>query len=109
MEKGEKIVIKMLRERDGETNNPDITKGCVEAVIRDGLRLHDVKVVEVDRKKGGRNPGVVLATIETKKQKDKILKNKSKLKHSSAYSRVYIEGSKNTGSKPPHNSERNRM
>ncbi|KAK3099216.1 hypothetical protein FSP39_001099 [Pinctada imbricata] len=91
MEKEEKIVIKMLREREGETNNPDITKGCVEAVIRDGLRLHDVKVVEADRKKGDRNPGVVLATIETKEQKDKILKNKSKLKHSSAYSRVYIE------------------
>ncbi|CAC5381705.1 unnamed protein product [Mytilus coruscus] len=60
------IVIKMLSESEAEKTDPAITKNRVCAIIRDGLRIHDVKVLSVERKESrGRNPGVVVASVET--------------------------------------------
>lgn len=86
------IVIKMLSESEAEKTDPAITKNRVCAIIRDGLRIHDVKVISAERKESrGRNPGVVVATVETSEQKEKIMKNKIKLRQTREYNRVYIE------------------
>ncbi|KAK3101643.1 hypothetical protein FSP39_005134 [Pinctada imbricata] len=87
------IVIKMLPEKRGEPNDADATKNNVNALIRDGLRLRDIKVVSAKRKqnKNSKNPGVVTFTLETKEQKEKLIKEKSKLKSTEKYKRVYIE------------------
>ena len=69
------IVIKMLNESETEKTDPAITKNRVCAIIRDGLRIHDVKGLSAERKESrGRNPGVVVATVETTDQKEKIMK-----------------------------------
>ena len=91
-ESEENIVVKMLPEREREAEDSEITKNCVAALIRDGLRLSDVRVVSAERKKGsGRNPGVVIARVESREQKQKIMKNKSKLRKTRNYDKVYIE------------------
>ncbi|CAC5409741.1 unnamed protein product [Mytilus coruscus] len=59
---------------------------------RDGLRIHDVKVLSVERKESsGRNPSVVVASVETCEQKDKITKNKKKLRQTREYKKMYTE------------------
>ena len=87
------IVIKMLPEKRGEPNDADATKHNVNALIRDGLRLRDIKIVSAKRKqnKNSRNPGVVTVTLETKEQKEKVMKEKRKLKSCDKYRKVYIE------------------
>ncbi|KAK3109159.1 hypothetical protein FSP39_024218 [Pinctada imbricata] len=88
------VIVKMLPEDRNEDKNKDITKNRVDALVRDGLRFRDVRVKEAERKKKngtGRNPGIVKVTFETKEQKEKVLKEKQKLKQSKEYRNVYIE------------------
>ena len=67
----------------------------VNGIIRDGLKLKDIKVTNVVRKETkSRTPGVVIATIETVEQKIKILENKKALRPTTQYSNVYIESDK---------------
>ena len=90
------VVIKMLPERANEDTNPNITTNCVNALLKDGLQLRasDARVVTADRKqnKGRRgNPGAVVVTFETRQQKERVMKEKRKLRGSDRYSKVYIE------------------
>lgn len=87
-----KIVIKMLVETEAEKTDSQITTNRVSAVIRDGLRLSDVRVVEAKRKDNrGPNPGIVIASVETKEQKEKLMKNKKRLRQTRGYRKVYNE------------------
>lgn len=69
------VVIKMLPEKAGESRDESITKGNVEAMIRDGLRLRDIRVKKGERKQNKRptnkNPGIVKVVFETKEQNEK--------------------------------------
>ena len=90
------VVIKNLPERNGEADDTSLTKSSVEGLIRDGLRLRDAKVIKAVRKvnKSSRRPGVVIATLETTQQKEKVMKDKYKLKTNAKYRDVYIENEK---------------
>ena len=69
-----------------------VTHDKVMALIRDGCKLHDVKVIQAERKSTrGRKPGPVIATIETFEQKQKLMKAKNSLKNVEQYKKVYIE------------------
>ena len=82
----------MLAETEAEKTDSQITTNRVSAVIRDGLRLSDVRVVEAKRKDNrGPNPGIVIASVETKEQKEKLMKNKKRLRQTRDYRKVYIE------------------
>lgn len=73
-----------------ETSQTDSDK--VTAMIRNGCKLTDVKVTSAERKAtSGRKPGVILASIETFPQKQKLMKSKSALKKTLLYKNVYIE------------------
>ncbi|CAG2228057.1 unnamed protein product [Mytilus edulis] len=87
-----KFVVKMLPETDAEKTDSELTKNRVSAIIRDGLRLHDVRVVEATRiESKGSRPGLVIASVENEEQKEKLMKSKIKLKYSRDYQKVYIE------------------
>ena len=76
----------------GANETPQIVMDKVNAMIRDGCKLTDVKVTAAERKtSAGRKPGVIVASIETFPQKQKLMKSKSSLKRTAAYKRVYIE------------------
>lgn len=65
-----------------EANDPNVTRQLVNRVIRDGLKLSDVRAVYATRKKRpDGKPGVVLFTLETPDQKKKLLQEKKHLKH----------------------------
>lgn len=87
------VVIKNLTlSQHGRADSDEDTKRVVEAMIRDGLKLTDVKVKHATRKTSrDEKPGVVIATIETHQQKQKLMKEKCKLKNSSKYRNVYIQ------------------
>ncbi|CAC5416100.1 unnamed protein product [Mytilus coruscus] len=87
-----KFVVKMLSETDAEKTDSELTKNWVSAIIRDGLRLHDVRVVKATRMESkGNRPGRVIASVENEEQKEKLMKSKRKLKYSRDYQKVYIE------------------
>ncbi len=78
------LVIKNLPEREGED-----ALGLVNSVIKDDIKLPDVSVTEVERKKSYREgyPGVVIATCASRDDKRQIMSNKSSLKDSTHYQR----------------------
>ncbi len=78
------LVIKNLPEWEGED-----ALGLVNSVIKDGIKLPDVSVTEVERKKSYREgyPGVVIATCASRDDKRQIMSNKSSLKDSTHYQR----------------------
>lgn len=89
-ERKKRIVIRNLPA--GENENLQIVTDKVNAMIRDGCKLTDVKVTAAERKRAsGRKPGVIIASIETFAQKQKLMKTKSALKKTVAYKKVYIE------------------
>ncbi|KAK3099650.1 hypothetical protein FSP39_007525 [Pinctada imbricata] len=91
------VVIKNLPEKRGEKDDSSIIKANVEGLIRDGLRLRDVKVTKAVRKGSNPNakrPGLIVATLETTQQRDKVMEDKHKLKSSSRYNDVFIEHEK---------------
>jgi hypothetical protein len=90
------IVIRNLRESADERDDPSVVKHKVEKLLRDGLKLANVKIVEAKRKPGwtdrrGDRPGIIIATVETKEQKTQLMKAKIALRESRDYRSVYIE------------------
>ncbi|VDH95631.1 Hypothetical predicted protein [Mytilus galloprovincialis] len=70
-----KFVVKFLPETDAEKTDSELTKNHVPAIIRDGLRLHDVRVVEATKiESKGSRPGLVIASVENEEQKVKLMK-----------------------------------
>ena len=89
-ERKKRIVVRNLPQGANET--PQIVMDKVNAMIRDGCKLTDVKVTAAQRKiSARRRPGVIVTSIETFAQKQKIMKSKSSLKRTAVYKRVYIE------------------
>jgi hypothetical protein len=86
------IVIRNMREERRESTDELAVKHCVEKLVRDGLKLNDVTVVEAKRKPGrGDRPGVIVVTVASKDQKIKLMKAKASLRQTREYSSVYID------------------
>ncbi|OWF46791.1 hypothetical protein KP79_PYT01381 [Mizuhopecten yessoensis] len=63
-------------------------------MIRDGLRLPNINILQAEGKqkhRRGDKPGVVIAIIETLDQKHSVMKKKNTLKQCRDYSNVYID------------------
>ena len=87
------VIIRNLREspNEAEGSNP-IAKNKVISLVRDGLKLRDVRVSDAERKKAnGDNPGLIVATFESHEQVAAVLKAKTDLRKTNDYSSVYIE------------------
>ena len=69
-----------------------MTLNKVSSLLREGLKLKDIKVQKVERK-ASRNgkPGVIVASIETLEQKRKIMETKKTQKNTNAFKKVYTE------------------
>jgi hypothetical protein len=84
--------LKNLPVSDKEQSDSNVTINKVSALIKDGLKLHNVQVVSAERKKtSGSRPGVVIARLADSRQKQNVMKEKTKLKNIKPYERVYIE------------------
>ena len=81
------VVIRNLPESHNEN-----VKNKVNALFRDGLRLTDISVKDAERKQSHNSskPGVVIATLKTVQDKQNVKKEKSKLKDSRRFSKVFI-------------------
>ena len=81
------IVIRNLPENSNEN-----IKNKVNALFKDGLRLSDVSVSDAERKqsRSESKPGVVIAKLKNKNDKQRVMKEKSKLKDSRRFSKVFI-------------------
>ena len=89
-ERKKRIVVRNLPQGANET--PQIVMDKLNAMIRDGCKLTDVTVTAAERKtSAGRKPGVIIASIDTFPQKQKLMKSKSALKKTVAYKRVFID------------------
>lgn len=89
-ERKKRIVIRNLPADRNET--PQAVTDKVNAMIRDGCKLKEVKVTAAERKDShGKKPGVIIASIETFPQKQTLMKSKSALRKIEAYKKVYIE------------------
>ena len=75
-----------------KTSDSQVTMNKVNSLIRDGLKLKDIKVLKAERKGSYHGkPGVIIASIETVEQKGKVMETKKELKKTNAYKKVYIE------------------
>ena len=64
-----------------ETSDSQVTMNKVNSLIRDGLKLKDIKVLKAERKGSYHGkPGVIIASIETAEQKGKLMETKKELK-----------------------------
>ena len=89
-ERKRRIVIQNLPVVQNET--VQIVTDKVNAMIRDGCKLTDVKCTTAVRKETkGKHSTLIIASIETFPQKQKLMKAKSALKRTVAYKNVYIE------------------
>lgn len=81
------IVIRNLPESQNEN-----TKNKVNALFRDGLRLSDITVDNAERKQtySASKPGVVIARLKNKDDKQRVMKGKTRLRESRQFSKVYI-------------------
>jgi len=87
-----RFVIKNLDFDEREKTEPTLTVNKVQGMLKDCLGLANVSLKSVVRKESkGRYPGVIVAETKCFEGKQDIMKNKSKLKHSRNFSRVYIE------------------
>ena len=87
-----KVVIRNLKFDEQEARDPNITVNLVNSLIRDGLKLTNVKVVQAERKTSRNDkPGVIIAQFESFAQKKKVLDVKKSLKKIPKYQNVYIE------------------
>ena len=90
-----RIVVRNLPQATDET--PQIVMDKMNAMIRDGCKLTYVTVTAAERKtSAGRKPGVIIASIETFPQKQKLMKSKSALKKTVAYKKVFIDNDYNS-------------
>ncbi|MEW8548011.1 MAG: hypothetical protein AB2693_31290 [Candidatus Thiodiazotropha sp.] len=86
------IVIRNYISDPREADEPQLTLNKVNSLLRDGLKFADIKVTKCERKKSrGSKPGVIIATVATREQKQKVLDNKKKLRNIQQFSKVYIE------------------
>jgi hypothetical protein len=81
------IVIRNMAE-----SNCERTAERVNGLLRDGLKLSHVSVSKADRKKSYNDakPGVIIATLKSKKDKQAIMSAKPQLRHSTRYTKVFI-------------------
>lgn len=87
------FVIRNLDVDQREEHDQTITMNKVKALIKDGLKLSDITIKSVCRKKNLSNnrPGVIIASVDNGAQKTKLMKCKSSLKQSRNFHKVYIE------------------
>ena len=87
------VVIWNLKRGHNETEGINsIAKNKVVSLVRDGLKLKDVRVTSAERKQSrGDNPGVVIATLESHEQVAKLFEAKKHLKQTNEYRSVYID------------------
>ena len=87
------VVIRNLKRAHNETDGINsIVKNKVISLVRDGLKLKDVRVTSAERKQSrGDNPGIVIATFETHEQVDKLFEAKKNLRQTNEYRSVYID------------------
>ena len=88
------IVIRNLKEHSDEANENGSTHTLhlVNALMRDGLKLKNIKLVKVERKfSRGNSACIVIATLESLEDKQSIMKNKNKLQSHRAFEEVYID------------------
>ncbi|VDH94852.1 Hypothetical predicted protein [Mytilus galloprovincialis] len=91
-EKKLNIVIKGLPHGKNEENNPQCTLNKVNSLIRDGLKLSNIKFLKAERKVSrDSKPGLIIAKVQSLEDKKSIMKAKSKLKGNKSFSSVYIE------------------
>ena len=73
------LVIRNYAVDPRESTYSQVTLNMVNTLIRDGLKFTDVKIVKCERNKSrGEKPGVILATVENRSQKQKVMDNKKK-------------------------------
>ena len=87
------IVIRNLKQGHNETVGANsIMKNKVISLVRDGLTLKDIRITNAERKQSkGDNPGIVIATVETREQVAKIFETKKNLRKTNEYRSVYID------------------
>jgi hypothetical protein len=86
------IVIKNIKLDEKESTDRNVTVNKAQCLVRDGLKLQNVKVVSAVRKTTrGSMPGIIVAEVESNDQKYDILKAKRMLKGSKNYNNVYID------------------
>ena len=97
------IVIRNLPESHNEN-----TKTRVNSLFRDGLRLSDVTVEEADRKQSHSDskPGVIIARMKNKQEKQRVMKEKSRLKDSRQFAKVFIHHDQHTSERSVSNNFR---
>ena len=82
-----RIVVRNLKEREAEN--------VVERVnnVIQYLKVKSVKVISAERKenKMSSKPGIIIATLRTKKEKEQLMKVKKDLRNSSRYKDAYID------------------
>ena len=81
------VAIRNLRETVNENLN-----GKVDTLIKDALKVRDVKVIATERKgtENRNNPGVVIARFRSSEDKKKVMLAKNKLKDNRQYPNVFI-------------------
>ncbi|CAG2220934.1 unnamed protein product [Mytilus edulis] len=79
-EKKLNIVIKGLPHGKNEENNPQCTLNKVNSLIRDGLKLSNIKFLKAERKVSrDSKSGLIIAKVQSLEDKKSIMKAKSKL------------------------------
>ena len=87
-----RFVVKNLAEQKGENNDNRLLVYNVNALLKDGLKIANVKVEKAERKaSNGPKPGCVIVTVDSNENKQSVMKNKRRLKDSRKYKDVYIE------------------
>ena len=75
-------------------NDENIMKKC-DDLVKDGLGLHDIHVINAKRLPSRTNkPGLVKMQVECLEQKKRVLREKQKLKDINGYDKVFLRSSK---------------
>lgn len=86
------VVVRNLKYDEREERDPNMTVNLVKSLVRDGLKLADVKITHAERKRLRNNkPGVVIVKFESLAQKETVLSTKKSLRKIRTYQDVYIE------------------
>ena len=85
------FVVKNLKYSKKEDEDKQVTVNKVQALLRDGLKIKNVKVLSAERK-GARDdrPGLIITEVESAEQKKSIFKCKRQLRGNKVYPDVYI-------------------
>ncbi|CAC5385805.1 unnamed protein product [Mytilus coruscus] len=101
---GIRVIVRNLPESNGEN-----VFNKVNALIKDGLHLKDVKVVSADRKKSYKEGkyGVVVAVFKSMNDKRKVMHKKRDLKDSRNFKDIFIENDLSKSQRILNNNLRN--